>query len=169
MADRTPRVDVSHLRTNVSMMASAEPARCVAADCLLAEVGHFLRRMAHPRRHHLASGLLLDDGTTVLGLNVVSNLGPASVCAEQIALGQALAASTVPISIVLTLRATFDLGPVEVVTPCGRCRELLYEYAPLARVAVPRPASTDFTLLSIIDLLPVPFHRRRPESLGSSS
>lgn len=70
--------------------------------------------------------MLLTDGREVIGLNIVSNIGVASVCAEQIALGEAMKLrADAEVSVVITLRATFA-GPqsYEIVPPCGRCREL---------------------------------------------
>lgn len=101
-----------------------------------------------------------------LGINIASGLGPASVCAEQIALGEALKSPESQIDLVVVLRATFRHGePHEIVPPCGRCRELLCQYAPYAQVMIPKVDSEGigraaFELVKVIDLLPFPFMRR---------
>lgn len=77
----------------------------------------------------MVCGMLLDDNIRVCGINVVLNLGPASTCAEQSVLGELLRERPdAGIILVLTLRATFEpTSPYELVAPCGRCREILYE------------------------------------------
>ena len=65
------------------------PADLAALEPLLLATIEFLRRLAKPRRHHIACGLSLADGSTSFAVNIVSNFGVASVCAEQIALGVA--------------------------------------------------------------------------------
>jgi cytidine deaminase len=120
-------------------------------------------RSSRRRRHHVACAILLDDGREVLGINIVSNFGPASVCAEQVALGESLKLlSGAQIRLVLTLRATFNAEmPHEVVPPCGRCREILYEYAPCTFIATPGDEATGACDLVLINnLLPLPFRRR---------
>ncbi len=95
--------------------------------------------------------------------NLVSNLGAASSCAEQAALATALQATTSPITLAVSLRATFDQASRnEVIPPCGRCRELLLEYAPSADVVLEaRTCGPPFTIAPITELLPFPFHRRK--------
>jgi cytidine deaminase len=125
------------------------------------ETAALLAKHAAVRRHQIACGILLDNGQRICGVNVVSNLGPASVCAEQITLGESL--KTQPdaeIVMVVALRALFagDLSH-EIVAPCGRCREILYEYAPAALVLLPA-AESGFHLTAVDALLPHPFYRR---------
>jgi cytidine deaminase len=106
--------------------------------------------------------MLLTDGREFFGLNIVSNIGVASVCAEQIALGEAMKHPTeAEVSVVVTLRATFrEPLAYEIVPPCGRCREILCEYAPSARVALGGGTSAGYDLVPIDTLLPHPFRRR---------
>jgi cytidine deaminase len=131
---------------------------------LVSRVSLFLRQYAKPRRHHIACGLGLADGLVIIAANVVSNYGPASVCAEQVALGQYLTCSTTAIAAVVSLRATFqDDQPLEIVPPCGRCRELLYEYAGNSKVVLSPSGRADtkgLELCRIADLMPHPFARR---------
>jgi cytidine deaminase len=134
-----------------------------AATRLRQDTSIFLGGLERRRRHHIASALLLDDGRQILGINIISNFGPASVCAEQVALGEALKTlGSAQIIVILTLRATFRPGPGhEIVPPCGRCREILFEYARDSLVAVAdpgRPEGLDLMPLGL--LLPRPFHRR---------
>jgi cytidine deaminase len=131
---------------------------------LASSVSLLLKEFAKPRRHHIACGFALADDLTIVAINIVSNLGPASVCAEQIALGKYLISPGADIDVVITLRATFQRDrPFEIVAPCGRCRELLYEYAANSRVAIPRKDPSDIAnleLYPIKKLMPHPFVRR---------
>ena len=54
------------------------------------QTAEFLAQFQHPRRHHIACAMLLTGGQVVLGLNIVSNFGVGSVCAEVIALGESM-------------------------------------------------------------------------------
>jgi cytidine deaminase len=136
------------------------------AIILRRKVARFLDRMASHKRHHIACGIMSFDDTLTLGINIASNLGPASVCAEQVALGEALKSPESLPQLVVTLRATFQPGePPEIVPPCGRCRELLYQYAPRAKTMIPKNDSggidpSAFELIKVVDLLPFPFVRR---------
>ena len=133
---------------------------------LLQDVARFLDCMASHGRHHIACGILFSNNTTTLGINIVSSLGPASVCAEQVALGEALKSPGPSAEIVVTLRATFLPGRRhEIVPPCGRCRELLWQYTPHAQVVIPQSHGEgvegySFDLVRVADLLPFPFVRR---------
>jgi cytidine deaminase len=58
---------------------------------------------------------------------------------------------------------------VELVPPCGRCRELLREYADEAQVILPNLGDAeDFSVTEIAALLPHPFVRR-PRPAGGRS
>lgn len=134
--------------------------RAASAPLVTAAID-FLSSLAQPRRHHIGCGLALADGAIVLAANIVSNFGTASVCAEQIALGQALAKAGPEINLIVTVRATFRTAdPYEIVPPCGRCRELLYEYAPDAKVVLISGRGGETKLVDVTALMPYPFVRR---------
>lgn len=127
-------------------------------NALLTRVTTFLEEVGSPRRHHIVCGLRLRNDEVVLGLNIVSGLGSGSVCAEQVALGEALKRRG-QIDLVISMRATFEpVEPFEVVPPCGRCRELLLEYAGNAGVVL--PDSSGLGVFEVSALLPHPFFRR---------
>jgi cytidine deaminase len=136
-----------------------------AIGALEQRAADFLSRFERPRRHHVVCAMLLTDGREVLGLNIVSNIGVASVCAEQIALGEAMKLhAEAEVSAVITLRATFrQPRSYEIVPPCGRCREVLLEYAPLARIVLRGDTGAVYELVSIGALLPHPFRRREQD------
>jgi cytidine deaminase len=134
-----------------------------ADDALVHEVKQLLKELGKPRRHHIAAGLLLEDGRTVTAVNLVSNYGPGSLCAEQVAIAMWAKHPQSHICTIVAERATFDAGcPFEIIAPCGHCRELAYEYAPHCRFLVPGPEQgLDYLSARIVDLLPTPFRRRQ--------
>lgn len=76
-------------------------------------------------RFHVGAALRGDDGSVVTGANVENAAYPATICAERVAVGYAVAHG---------LRAFRQLAVVGtgsgVCTPCGTCRQVLNEFAP---------------------------------------
>jgi cytidine deaminase len=137
--------------------------RDAADSALIRQVGELLDRLARPGRHHIAAGLLLENSEIVTAINLISNLGPGSLCAEQAALAAWAKSHRSRIMRVAAMRATFDpQGNLEIVSPCGRCRDLICEYAPDSHCIIPDGEPLlGYTGVSIADLLPSPFRRRR--------
>lgn len=106
--------------------------------------------------HSVASVVLTATGRRCLGLNLDSTLPRASVCAEPVALGMALAED--PDDPIIFCAAVNRRG--EVIPPCGPCRELMLDYAPDAMVAV--PGGPDFVVMPMRALMPTAYkHDRR--------
>ena len=102
-------------------------------------------------RHHVAATVLTADGGAYTALNLECTLDRASICAEAIAIGMAVLAekdAEVIFSVAVNRRG-------EVLPPCGLCRELLCDYGPAARVAV--PGGGDYRVLTLPELMPVPY------------
>ena len=99
----------------------------------------------------VAAVVLTQSGGRHIGMNLDSTLPRASVCAEPIALGMAMAND--PDDPVIFCAAVNRRG--EVIPPCGPCRELMLDYAASATVAV--PGGEDYRLVAMADLVPVPF------------
>ncbi|HUF87480.1 MAG TPA: hypothetical protein VMM59_08865 [Thermohalobaculum sp.] len=99
-------------------------------------------------RHHVAAAVLTRGGARYCALNLESVLGRAAICAEAVAVGMALAAedgAEIAFSVAVNRRG-------EVIPPCGPCRELLADYGPAARVAV--PGGSDYQVVTLPTLLP---------------
>lgn len=155
-----PAGDVVDPGVDGSKPAEIPPAGAAEhhARNLLRAARRSLDAVAAMRRIHIATAMLLSDNSTDVWFNLVSNLGPASVCAEQVALATLAPRGLTPL-LMVSVRAAFPRrNAPEVVPPCGRCRELLLEYAPTAGVIVDRT----LTATSIASLLPAPFRRRPP-------
>lgn len=79
--------------------------------------------------YHVGAALLDKEGTIFTGCNVENASYPATICAERTALVKAVSEG----------RREFDTMVVATRNggfPCGICRQMLYEFAPLLRVIV---------------------------------
>ncbi|MBS0124748.1 hypothetical protein [Thetidibacter halocola] len=124
----------------------------------VAEARRFIAARHRGDWHSVASVVLTASGARYMGVNLDSTLPRASVCAEPVALGMAMAAD--PDDRVVFCAAVNRRG--EVIPPCGPCRELMLDYAPHALVAV--PGEGDFVTIPMRDLMPTAYKhdRRKP-------
>jgi cytidine deaminase len=84
-------------------------------------------------------------------------VGRLQVCAEAVALGRAILEGDGSIAVAVAVRhpkADEEDREIAVVSPCGACREMIFDYAPEAFVIVPGPVK-----LPVRALLPVPYQR----------
>jgi cytidine deaminase len=88
-----------------------------------------LRAVAPYSRFRVGAALLASSGRIYSGINVESASFGLSCCAERVALFKALSEGERQFE-AMAVVAAFAEGP----TPCGACRQLLVEYAPLAVV-----------------------------------
>ncbi len=107
-------------------------------------------------RFPVGAALLAVDGRIFSGCNVENAAYPASICAERTALVKAVSEG------VRSFRA------IAVVTrsggsPCGHCRQMLYEFAPEMRVLVATLAGEICYEVGLDELLP---HGFGPDKLG---
>ncbi|MCW0233162.1 MAG: cytidine deaminase [Ferrovibrio sp.] len=115
-------------------------------------------------RHHIAAALRTQSGRIVTGLHLDTYVGRASVCAEAVAVGQAMAqiGAADPITAIVSVRhprPTEQNQNIQVVAPCGICREMLRDFAPDSRVLL---ADEGGALKSYnpSELLPLKYHRK---------
>jgi cytidine deaminase len=119
---------------------------------LIAAAQAVLRERAKPAMHFIGAALRTRSRRVFSAVNLGTNVGRASVCAEAIALGMAAAAGDTDVECIVAVDASGN-----VVSPCGICREMLSDYAPQARVIVPGDAGP--TPVPIGALLPNKFVR----------
>ncbi len=99
------------------------------ADVIHAAIAAHEHAYAPYSGYPVGAALLAADGTLYTGCNVENAAYPACICAERTALVKAVSAGRR--EFVLLAVATRDGG-----TPCGLCRQMLYEFAPGLRVLV---------------------------------
>jgi cytidine deaminase len=112
----------------------------------------------------VGAALRTRSGKIFTGINLDAYLGRMAVCAEAVALGRAFV--DLGDAGIDTIVAVRHPDPDEkdqriaVVSPCGACRELIFDYDPKARVIVPSGKSA--AVVPIAELLPNKY-RRGPE------
>jgi cytidine deaminase len=111
----------------------------------------------------VGAALRTRDGRIYTGVNLDAYLGRMAVCAEAVALGRALTETGE--TGIETIVAVRHPEPVEsdqairVVSPCGSCRELIWDYDRNARVIV--PTANGPAVANIGELLPNKYSRER--------
>ena len=103
------------------------------------------------------------SGKIFAGVSLDAYLGRMAVCAEAVALGQAITvAGEFGIDTIVAVRhppPEEKDRPIAVVSPCGACRELIWDYDRSARVIVPGPGGPES--VGIGDLIPNKYSRER--------
>lgn len=95
--------------------------------------------------HIVAAGVRTADGTVYDGVSLPTAVGRASLCAEPVALGAAIADGYEPTQLQTCVAVSYphpdhDADEQRVIPPCGVCREMLVDYNPDMRVVVPAHA-----------------------------
>lgn len=99
----------------------------------------------------VGSALLCSDSSIVVGTNVESSSYGLTICAERSALTSALSAGKTGIDVVVVCTDT-----VVPSSPCGACRQLLFDYAPESLVIM-RNLNGDEQIVFTKHLLPFGF------------
>ncbi|HYW60269.1 MAG TPA: cytidine deaminase [Xanthobacteraceae bacterium] len=104
----------------------------------------------------VGAALRTRDGRIITGVNIDAYLGRMAVCAEAVAIGRAITeAGDQGIETIVAVRhpkPDESDQTIAVVSPCGSCREIIYDYDARARVIVPEGDRE--TVASIAELLP---------------
>jgi len=131
-------------------------------DIELMEVARaVIRRRYRNDWQEVGAALRTRTGRIFTGVNLDAYLGRMAVCAEAVALGQMVTeVGETGIDIIVAVRhpRTSEADQaIAVVSPCGSCRELIWDYDRNARVIVPGENSP--TVASIGELLPNKYTR----------
>ena len=122
-----------------------------------------IRRRYRYDWQEVGAAIRLRSGKVFTGVSLDAYLGRMAVCAEAVALGQAITvAGEFNIESLVAVRHPPPQEPdrpVAVVSPCGACRELIWDYDRNARVIVPGP--TGPMSVGISELLPNKYSRER--------
>ena len=121
-----------------------------------------IRRRYRYDWQEVGAALRTRSGKVFTGVSLDAYLGRMAVCAEAVALGQAITEGHTGIDTIVAVRHPApddkhqDIG---VVSPCGACRELISDYDRDARVIVPGPKGPES--VKIAELLPNKYSRER--------
>ena len=109
----------------------------------------------------VGAALRTRSGTVYTGVNLDAYLGRMAVCAEAVALGRAVVdTGDAGIETIVAVRhpPPYEKDQeIKVVSPCGACRELIFDYDANARVIVPNGKTP--AVVPIADLLPNKYSR----------
>ncbi|MFY9837736.1 MAG: cytidine deaminase [Xanthobacteraceae bacterium] len=136
--------------------------KLAAADKeLIAAAGAAIKRRYRDDWQEVGAALRTRNGKIFTGVNLDAYLGRMAVCAEAVALGRAVVdLGDAGIDIIVAVRhpAPGEKNQeIAVVSPCGACRELIFDYDPNARVIVPNGKSP--SIVPIAQLLPNKYTR----------
>jgi len=102
--------------------------RLTAADrALVAAAKDAIRRAFVKEWHHVGAAIRTRAGKVYSAVNLDTYVGSCAICAEACALGAAYAAGARAFDACVAVRYT-GRGEPTVVAPCGRCREMLFDY-----------------------------------------
>ena len=143
-------------------MNDSTPTTALRADdqALIDAAKLLIKERYTENRHHIASAVRGASGRVYTGLHLDTYVGRASVCAEAVALGQAMAAGETGIEAIVSVRhprPREQHQESKVVSPCGICREMLTDFAPGAAVILLR--DDVHIRVPVEDLLPAKYRR----------
>jgi cytidine deaminase len=98
-----------------------------------------IARLYAENRHHIGAAVRTRSGRVYTAVHLDTYVGRASVCAEAVAVGRAIAEGDSEIEMIVSVchpRPTEDDRSIRIVSPCGICRELLADFARGCRVVV---------------------------------
>ena len=132
-----------------------------AEDHALIETARDIIRARYiENRHHIAAVLRTRSGKVHVGLHLDTYVGRASVCAEAVAVGTAMAAGDRDIVAIVSVRhprPSEANQTIQVVSPCGICREMLTDFAAGAAVILLRDDA--HVRIPVEELLPAKYKR----------
>ena len=97
---------------------------------LIAAASEVLRRCYRKGRHTVGAAVLCPSGRVYTGVNVEAcGYGP---CAEPVAIGAAFSHGEQEIEAIVAVKKR--AGRFVVLSPCGNCRQLVFDYSPGATV-----------------------------------
>ena len=138
------------------------PAKLGKADReLIAAASAAITKRYRDDWQEVGAALRTHSGKIFTGVNLDAYLGRMAVCAEAVALGRAVVdLGEAGIETIVAVRhpsPTEKDQTIAVVSPCGACRELIFDYDPQARVIVPNGKSP--AVVPIGELLPNKYRR----------
>jgi cytidine deaminase len=130
---------------------------------LIAAASEAIKRRYRNDWQEVGAALRTRDGRIYTGVNLDAYLGRMAVCAEAVALGRAVTdVGETGIETIVAVRHPDPEEPdqaIAVVSPCGSCRELIWDYDRNARVIV--PGTHGPVVVGIRELLPNKYSRER--------
>lgn len=112
-----------------TILTSAQELDASSIDLMQTAVGALANAYAPYSNFHVATALLLEDGTVITGTNQENAAYPSGMCAERVALftasSQHPGKKIVKLVVVARLGNEAQLAPA---TSCGPCRQVMLEF-----------------------------------------
>ena len=124
---------------------------------LIHAASEVLERNYTASRHTVGAAVLCSSGKVYVGVNIESHgYGP---CAEPVAIGRAISDGERELERIVAVGGATP--PHDVLSPCGNCRQLLFDYAPDCWVIL----SHDGKIMKVRarNLIPDPYRAFEPE------
>jgi cytidine deaminase len=104
----------------------------------------------------VASALRLSGGSIITSVNLLADVGSLSVCAEPIAIAEAIRQPDKRIETIVAVYHQAGQEP-QVIPPCGRCREAITDYAEGCFVILRQPGDSGLFKVKAGELLPLKY------------
>jgi len=130
-------------------------------EALIAAARDTIKRLYIENRHHIAAAVRTRSGKVYTAVHLDTYVGRASVCAEAVAVGKAMAEADRDIECVVSVRHPRPREAnqeIQVVSPCGICRELLADFARDCTVVI--PVEEKLVRVPVAELLPSKYFRK---------
>jgi cytidine deaminase len=115
---------------------------------------------------HVGAAARTVGGGLVTASNVENAAYGATICAERLAVGRANASGERALDAVAIAAHGDRLAPDRLVSPCGACRQVLYEMGAATgtqtRILMTAPGTDRVTIATLDELLPLPFDALAP-------
>ena len=108
---------------------------------------------------HVAAAIRAKSGKIYKGINIKTSH---SICAEQVAMGQAFACGERDLEAMVAVKMNAD-GTTRVVSPCGLCRYTFDKFNDSFDVILEDISTGDVLKVDSLDLLPYPYKRDSAE------
>jgi cytidine deaminase len=112
-------------------------------------------------KHHVGAALLTNYGNVVSAVHIEAYVGRVTVCAEAIAIGSAISSGESGFNTIVAVRHPYsdeENRELKVVSPCGMCRELIFDYAPECFVIL--EMNGELLKTKISELIPLKYSRQ---------
>lgn len=117
------------------------------------------QKMAYAPYSQFAVGaaLLAQDGRVFTGCNIESASYTPTQCAERTALGKAVSEGAQKFSMIAIVGAKKGQRNALVTSPCGVCRQMLYEFCSADMPVIMAKSEEDYVEMTLGQLLPLGF------------
>ena len=132
-----------------------------ADQALIAAARNMITRLYQENRHHIGAAVRTKSGRIHTAVHLDTYVGRASVCAEAVAIGKAISEGDHEIECIVSVRHPRPRETnreIQVVSPCGICREMLNDFARDCTVII--PADGGLARVPVAELLPNKYNRK---------